>query len=992
MNLPESSTPLRIAVAVLAALLLPVLPACGGGGGGLVALATGDMDGDGIPDVIDNDLDGDGLLNRFDDDVDGDNLPNRFDPDIDGDGIDNGDDPTPYGPWIPASQTLFVSNGVATVGFGDVPVGQTAGPARIRIQNDTLTAVEVTRVRLEGSGAGAFQLDRSALPGASFPLAAGAHAEFEASFTPRDSTAALGRVVVGLRIDGQDHVGVVHLLGMSQAPLLLTSGASSSMNFGDVPVGLTAGPGVATLRNDTSVAYRVEAIELTGSGGDTFGLDLLGTTFPFDLAPGEEVSFHLSFTPRQGAPSIGEVQVRLEPGANALVLDLFGQGVAPTMLVTPADLDFGTALAGAEVVDIEVQVANAPWANGLLTVSSVELLDAAGGAFALVGDPTPFSLAPGDAPVGLTLRFQPSSSDLGHVTGSLRIVGNDPEIAFDRRVALEARGAGWVAPPAPVATDLATSVPGEQPTPVALAGSSLLALRSAGPDGVFGGALGGDDQLVIIDADPDGDPETQDARVLVRWSGFALSPTPAGAPVDAGNGRHVFFLEGGLDGTFGSADDRLYVLDVLSGTSRALACPNVGERKSRPTIVDPASSRVVVATGLGGGLLASADSLLVYENLLGDVNAAGPSATVALEVVVPDVDCCAPVVVSPTMVVMPAADASDEPDLSDRELDDGNEGLVRVADLGNAASAVRILVGRALATSPAPAGGDAFCRPVPRGATSVIMATEGVDPTSASDDEIVRIDGLDTAAPTVAAARIVADLDGVASRPVALDASHIVFASPGTDGAYGTADDLLLRVDTTGSLLEEAFGPAATLAGGGGAASRPLVLGTHVVVVTAGPNGVVGDADDRALVLDPHVAGAASVVGTLPLPGGALPATRASVASVGGPLVLDDRFVGIVERGADGIAGTADDVLRVFRDLDRDGVFGATGDDLDGNGSYGPEDGITVPMPFADEAATPFVAMAGAHFLSVEPGADGALGGGDDRVALWRLRGSATLP
>lgn len=998
MRTPPSQTPYLRRVAVLLACSLA---SCGGGGGQPAALHSGDLDQDGIPDDRDNDLDGDGSLNQFDSNVDGDLLANHLDRDADGDEVLNEDDDSPYGPWFPNPVTARVTDGQTTLNFGDVPLGQSAGPGEASIQNDTITPYTCTRVALVGSAGGAFTLDPSTLPGggAPFSLPVGGTATFRVSFRPANHGAHLGRVEVDLRDSSSTQFTmVVHLLGMTPAPPLTPNGGGQSVNFGDVPVGVTAGPAVATVRNDTAFAYMVSRVALVGTGGGTFALDLSplpGGAVPFTLDTNEEAAFHVRYTPNAGVPNVGRAEVDFQgPGGTFTVaLDLFGQGIAPAISIVPRPVDMGTALSGAMTSRVAVEIRNEFFATGDLVVDAIDFADDLGGDLTLESVSLPFTIAPGGPPVTAFVRYSPSASPLGARQGALRVHGNDPNGDVDQVVAVLGRAAGWTSPASPVATDLTLPSGPDSARPVRLANTRRAVVRSAGPNGVFGGALSSDDQIVVVDADPDGDPATNDARVIVRWSGFHLSPAPAGRPVDAGNGLHVFFLDGGLDGMLGTGDDTIRVLDTVSGTSRSLACPAAGSRKSRPVIVDPGTSRVVVATGVGGGILGSTDTLLVYENLLGDLGAVGPSDTIALGVVVPDLVACEPVVVAPDAVVMPAADAEGSADPSDRRLDDGDEGIVQAIGLGGTVDVHVIPLDRALAESEEPADGDAFSRPVVSGGGSILVATEGASAAVTTDDEVVRLDGAGTAGFAVAASVATGDLSGLASRPVPAGGATFVLAAPGPDGAYGTGDDRLVNVTATGAMSSADFGPGGALGGDGGAGSAPVVFGAGVLVPHAGPNAILGDSDDALVHVNPALSGATSVIGRLPIPGGMVVSTRATDTSACGAAILDVRFVLVADRGADGLDASGDEVFRVFYDRDGSGRLGEASDDLDLDGSFGASDAVVLSIGRIDGDHTPVLSLGDGHFLTLEPGPDGSFGTGeDDGITVRWLQESVTLP
>lgn len=211
--------------------------------------------------------------------------------------------------------------------------------------------------------------------------------------------------------------------------------APAALDFGEVAVGRTAQSAVLVRNEGTA------ALEITSLSTRNARFSVVAAAAPIRLAPGEERSFVIQFTPSGGTVETGEFNIASnDPTAPALRVALRGTGVqlvAPLVEVEPSALNFGEVNAGLTRF-LSVTVRNK--GNAALQLNRLTIDDPA---FALAVAGLPITIAPGGQQV-LSLRFAPVRT--GPHTASLAIETNDPARP---RVIIELRGTGLPAAAAP---------------------------------------------------------------------------------------------------------------------------------------------------------------------------------------------------------------------------------------------------------------------------------------------------------------------------------------------------------------------------------------------------------------------------------------------------------------------------------------------------------------------------------------------------------------
>ena len=199
------------------------------------------------------------------------------------------------------------------------------------------------------------------------------------------------------------------------AVLTVLPSDDEDMIFHWTPIGETKEGQVYIISSGTD-ALTVTDIQLTGS--TEFSL-VSPPAVPFPLAPGEQVSFAVQYTPSDVGDDYGRIDV--SSSASTQGLDLWGTGLAvPDIDVTPALLGFGSVDTG-QSADNTLTIMNTS-TNSALTVDAITV---EGDGFSLISpSPMPLTIAAGGSQ-DVTVRFSPATEDA--YDGRLIIYSDDPD-------------------------------------------------------------------------------------------------------------------------------------------------------------------------------------------------------------------------------------------------------------------------------------------------------------------------------------------------------------------------------------------------------------------------------------------------------------------------------------------------------------------------------------------------------------------------------------
>jgi len=186
------------------------------------------------------------------------------------------------------------------------------------------------------------------------------------------------------------------------------SATPMSASFPMVTAG-TSGSQTITLQNSGTASVTISSASVTGAGFGTSGLAL-----PTSIAPGQQGTFNVVFTPSSAGNAAGSISLVSDAPNSPLVISASGTALAATALLTSnvSNLDFGSVLVGSSA-SLGLTLMNAGNAN--VTISSVGV---AGTGFNVTGAGANTVLTPGQT-AALNVTFSPAAT--GTMAGSIAI-------------------------------------------------------------------------------------------------------------------------------------------------------------------------------------------------------------------------------------------------------------------------------------------------------------------------------------------------------------------------------------------------------------------------------------------------------------------------------------------------------------------------------------------------------------------------------------------
>ena len=164
-----------------------------------------------------------------------------------------------------------------------------------------------------------------------------------------------------------------------------------------------------TLQNAGTATVTISSASVTGAGFGTSGL-----TLPMNIAPGQNTTFNVVFSPTSAGNVTGSISLTSNAPNSSLVISASGSATTATTLLTSSatNLDFGSVVVGTSSSQ-GVTLTNGGTAN--VTISNVAV---AGVGFNVSGAGANTILAPGQT-AALNVTFSPSAT--GSVAGSIAI-------------------------------------------------------------------------------------------------------------------------------------------------------------------------------------------------------------------------------------------------------------------------------------------------------------------------------------------------------------------------------------------------------------------------------------------------------------------------------------------------------------------------------------------------------------------------------------------
>ena len=295
-------------------------------------------------------------------------------------------------PILMLSGPTFVNN---TLTYGSQVLATTSPAQTLVVTNSGAATLSVSTVAVTTD----FTIAGGSCGTAAFNLDPGASCELTVTFTPSATGTRTGTLTLIHNAAGSPAVVALTGTGISAGVGL----SPSTIAFGTQVVGTTSGPQSTTLTNTGAAPLSVTA--LTASGD--FALSSPDcATLPVTLQPNGVCTLVVTFSPTAAGVRTGTVTIT--DGLGQQFASLTGDGAAPGVQLTPANLDFGSQTVGTTSAEQTVTLTNTGTSS--LQVNSF----IAAGDFAMTSPDCatlPVVLAPGQV-CTLELNFTPTATGI----------------------------------------------------------------------------------------------------------------------------------------------------------------------------------------------------------------------------------------------------------------------------------------------------------------------------------------------------------------------------------------------------------------------------------------------------------------------------------------------------------------------------------------------------------------------------------------------------
>lgn len=194
-----------------------------------------------------------------------------------------------------------------------------------------------------------------------------------------------------------------------------------SLDFGEVPVGSSSAPQTVNLWNVGTAPLKLEGVTASGDFS-------LANNCPSSVPPRGQCSIGVTFTPTGGGARNSALVVTDNAPVHDLAVRLLGTGTGVSVIASPSDVAFGSALVGATTQSQTVTLSNTGSVS--LSFSAISVT----GPFAIVTSGTTCAVAravAADSSCTVAVNFSPTAG--GQATGSLSFSDNaagSPQIVF----------------------------------------------------------------------------------------------------------------------------------------------------------------------------------------------------------------------------------------------------------------------------------------------------------------------------------------------------------------------------------------------------------------------------------------------------------------------------------------------------------------------------------------------------------------------------------
>ncbi|MGB7728418.1 MAG: choice-of-anchor D domain-containing protein [Candidatus Acidiferrum sp.] len=410
----------------------------------------------------------------------------------------------------------------ASYNFGSVVDGQTKSQT-FTVTNTGTAALTIAGLSANGN---AYSVSGLVTPAT---IAAGSSATFAVLFEPTIAGSLTG--TVSIVSNAPNSPNVLSLSGTGTAATVTLSSNPSSMTFTNVNAGSSSSKSV-TITNSGNTSVSISQVTVNAKD-----FKVSGITTPFTLTAGQTAAMSVSFSPSTSESVTGNIEVASSQGATA-VISVSGNGVQPSLTITPSSASFGDVTVGSPVTQT-IQLSNS--GTGTLSVTQVSV---AGSGFSTGTLSLPIALSSGQS-TSFNVQFAPASA--GTASGSVTIVSN----ALNSPAVIAMSGTG-------------------------VASTQILTFSTTSLG--FGNVNTGSSSTQSVTVTNGGNASVTVSQISESGAGFTLSG--AGTPVTLTAGQSLTFGVIFDPSAAGSATGSVTVSSTASGSPKTIALSGTGVQET----------------------------------------------------------------------------------------------------------------------------------------------------------------------------------------------------------------------------------------------------------------------------------------------------------------------------------------------------------------------------------------------------------------------------
>jgi Abnormal spindle-like microcephaly-assoc'd, ASPM-SPD-2-Hydin/HYDIN/CFA65/VesB-like, Ig-like domain/K319L-like, PKD domain len=290
------------------------------------------------------------------------------------------------------------SSNPTSINFGNQNVGTPSSASPIVITNTGTGDLVISSLAKSGANTGDFTVTSGTLP---ITVTPGNTTTLNVTFNPGSSGARSATLNITDNAAGSPHA--IPLSGTGTTPGF--SANPTNVPFGNQNVNSTSAPVTITLSNPGTGNLTVSGLTMTGTNSGDF--TVTSAALPITVAPGGNTTVQVAFKPTATGLRSGTLSIATNAAGSPHSVSLTGTGTAPTAIVTPNTLGFGSQDVNTTSTAQTVNISNT--GNGDLVISSIAFSGGNSGDFTFTSDPLPLTVAPGGN-AEINVKFAPTAA------------------------------------------------------------------------------------------------------------------------------------------------------------------------------------------------------------------------------------------------------------------------------------------------------------------------------------------------------------------------------------------------------------------------------------------------------------------------------------------------------------------------------------------------------------------------------------------------------